>query len=110
MTEDNEHFKSVDGVLFTKDGSELLFYPPLRKGKSYIVPESVNVFALAATEYLADIYLPYEKVVEFKVSTYRTGDLTIESIYVPASMLDDYIAVGKLQSLFKPLPEDWLNS
>ncbi|MDO4544060.1 MAG: leucine-rich repeat protein [Clostridia bacterium] len=39
---DNPYYKDVDGVLFTKDGKELLFYPNGREAESYTVPEGVE--------------------------------------------------------------------
>ena len=42
VEEDNEWFKSVDGVLFTKDGSTLIQYPAA-KCSEYIVPEGTKV-------------------------------------------------------------------
>lgn len=37
----NEHFKSVDGVLFTKDMEVLIQYPKEKKDEEYIVPSGV---------------------------------------------------------------------
>ncbi len=40
---ENAAFKSVDGVLFTKDGTELVAYPNKKAGDgSYVVPETVT--------------------------------------------------------------------
>ena len=38
----NEFFRSIDGVLFTKDGKELLLYPTGRHEESYSVPEGTE--------------------------------------------------------------------
>ena len=38
----NEFFRSIDGVLFTKDGKELLLYPAGRHEESYSVPEGTE--------------------------------------------------------------------
>ena len=35
-------FKSVDGVLYTKDGSRLLAYPPSKEGTVFEIPEGVT--------------------------------------------------------------------
>lgn len=40
--EDNPYLISVDGILFTRDMTVLLRYPPARSGASYSVPESVT--------------------------------------------------------------------
>ncbi len=36
------HFKTVDGVLFSKDGTKLLAYPASKPGTEYIVPDGVT--------------------------------------------------------------------
>ena len=41
VDEDNSSFKSVDGVLFNKDGTELYCFPAGRTSESYIIPEGV---------------------------------------------------------------------
>ncbi len=38
----NENFKSIDGVLFSKDGTELILYPTGRKATNYTIPNSVT--------------------------------------------------------------------
>ncbi|MBQ6117616.1 MAG: leucine-rich repeat domain-containing protein [Clostridia bacterium] len=40
--EDNPYLTSVDGVLFRRDMTALLRYPPAKSGASYSVPESVT--------------------------------------------------------------------
>lgn len=42
VDKDNEAYSSKDGVLFNKEGNMLLFYPPKRAGKSYIIPDDVD--------------------------------------------------------------------
>ncbi|MBR4225935.1 MAG: leucine-rich repeat domain-containing protein, partial [Candidatus Methanomethylophilaceae archaeon] len=44
----NEHFTSIDGVLFSKDGTELVCYPSGRDTKEYSVPSSVIKIGEAA--------------------------------------------------------------
>lgn len=38
----NKYYSSKDGVLFNKNKSVLIQYPPLRKNKSYTIPATVN--------------------------------------------------------------------
>lgn len=40
--ENNSVYKSVDGNLYSKDGTELLIYPSAKKATSFTVPESVT--------------------------------------------------------------------
>lgn len=42
VSPDNEVFSSVDGVLLTKDGTELIYYPVAKRAEEYKVPESVT--------------------------------------------------------------------
>lgn len=39
---DNENYSAIDNVLFNKDKTKLLFYPPKKSSTSYIVPASVK--------------------------------------------------------------------
>ena len=39
---ENKYFKSVDGVLYTKDGKTLVYYPQNRPGTTFEIPESVS--------------------------------------------------------------------
>ena len=49
VDEDNEYYKSVDGILFSKDGKEIIQFPDGRTG-SYILPETVTVISTSAFE------------------------------------------------------------
>ena len=42
VSEDNQYFKSVDGVLFDKDGKELIYYPGGKEGDIYTMPKGVE--------------------------------------------------------------------
>ena len=41
----NRHFMARDGVLFSKDGSRIVYSLPLRKGRVYRIPDSVTRIA-----------------------------------------------------------------
>lgn len=45
VDEDNKQYKSVDGILFNKDGSELHTYPRTKSGNLYEVPDHVKYIA-----------------------------------------------------------------
>lgn len=60
VSENNPNFASVDGVLFDKSKSTLLFYPNM-KSKKYIVPEGVTTIssrAFSCCDNLLEITLP----------------------------------------------------
>ncbi len=42
VEEGNEHFKSVDGVLYSADMSRLISYPSAKAGESFEIPQSVK--------------------------------------------------------------------
>lgn len=48
VEEENAKYKSVDGVLYTKDGETLLLYPLAKKDKEFRVPEGVKTIESAA--------------------------------------------------------------
>ncbi len=41
----NKQYRSIDGVLFSKDGKTLIYYLPTRTATSYTVPEGTETFA-----------------------------------------------------------------
>lgn len=49
--EDNASFKTVDGVLLTKDGARLIRYPAGKKGESYTLPSTVTTLHGEAFSY-----------------------------------------------------------
>ena len=56
----NEHFRLVDGVLYTYDGAKLWLYPSGKAGTSYTVPEGTTVIGDSAfyeNKYLQTITL-----------------------------------------------------
>lgn len=58
---DNPNYKSVDGVLFTKDGGTLLHYPEGKSSTAYTVPDGVThiaEYAFSAMPALTSVVLP----------------------------------------------------
>ena len=43
VDEDNEFYKSIEGVLFSKDGKELCCYPHGRPYDTYVIPDGVEI-------------------------------------------------------------------
>ena len=57
---DNLNYSSIDGVLFNKDKTVLILYPPGRQG-AYTIPGNVThigFFAFANSTYLTSITIP----------------------------------------------------
>lgn len=65
----NEHFKSVDGVLFSKDMEVLIQYPKEKKDEEYIVPSGVVEIGRYAFEYAKNL-----KSVSMPDSVEKVGD------------------------------------
>lgn len=51
VEENNETYKSIDGVLYSKDGTTLLDYPSGKENSSFEIPSSVTTIANNAFEY-----------------------------------------------------------
>ena len=64
VPEDNPYLKSVDGVLFSKDGKSLLLYPPNKTDSIYFIPSgTVNIGSLGMYTFedcknLEELYIP----------------------------------------------------
>lgn len=48
VDEDNRYFTSVDGVLYNKSKTELLFYPSYKSDSSYTILDSVTKIEVGA--------------------------------------------------------------
>ena len=59
----NKNLKSVDGMLFSKDGAYLLKYPAKKAGKEYSIPNNVKSICYGAFENceLETVYYPKQK-------------------------------------------------
>lgn len=61
VSEENRYYKSINGVLYTKDGKVLLAYPSGRRQKKFQVPQGVKYIASGAfmkADYLETVVLP----------------------------------------------------
>ena len=58
VPEDHPHLKSIDGVLFSKDGKTLIDYPNGRKDTHYDVPAGAERISNIHNDYLQTISLP----------------------------------------------------
>ena len=60
IDEENNNYKSVDGVLYSKDGTELIAYPRAKAGTSFVVPDDVITIysnAFSENQYLTSVTL-----------------------------------------------------
>lgn len=86
IDEDNEYFSVADGILFNKDKTEVICYPPGRTDESYCVPEGVKMICDCSlgNENLRKIVLPagLEEIEQYAV----TGCKNLEEITIPKSL------------------------
>lgn len=81
----NPYFISIDGVLFNKDKTELLYYPDGRKQTHYTVPDSVSkvdLYAFVFVKSLRSISIPSAVYSIKKASFY---DSNIKDVYFGGS-------------------------
>ena len=92
VSDSSECFKTEDGVLFSKDGKDLVAYPAGRTNKDYSVPMGVTTikcYAFSGNQYLCAVALPEGlETIEwcaFELCSY------LDSINIPASV--NYIGI-----------------
>ncbi len=86
VSSDSKEFYSIDGVLFRKDGKNLMYYPAA-KGRTYSVPEGtekINGDAFAGSS-LENITLPDSLQI---IESYAFKDTPIKKITLPESLTD----------------------
>ena len=92
VDEDNPVFKSVNGVLFSKDGTRFYGYPAGLRAESYSVPEGVTWIgsdAFGFNEYLVSVELP--ETVNTLFAAFRNCT-KLEKVNLPAGL--SYIHEG----------------
>lgn len=114
LSEENESFVLVDGVLFTSDMETLVKYPPLKEGREYVVPEGVKVIMPNAFQnciYLEKITLPDTLEVIMDQAFQLVPNVT--EFILPKSLKEiGYDAIhitGMTACYYKGSEEDWDN-
>ena len=89
VSPDNKNYSSVDGVLFNKDGSELIVYPKGNGRSAYTVPDgvtSIGGFAFSGCTSLSKVDLP-KTLTTIEAGTFR--DCTsLKEIVIPDSVTE----------------------
>ena len=86
VDEDNENYKSENGILYSKDGKNLYKIPSSKVGNSYSIPDSITKItqnALDGLENLTTLYIP-SSVTEMEESAI-TACVNLKNIYVDLS-------------------------
>ena len=106
VADENSYFKSVDGVLYTKDGSTLLFYPGARKYDTLVIPEgltNIEENAFSQAQYLKYVTIP-EGYVKNSDARPFYNCTSIEQVILPSTTEEIYGAMFQGCSNLK-----WIN-
>lgn len=84
----NNVYYSIDGVLFNKDSSTLIIYPPAKIGE-YVIPDSIKIIdkcAFLGCELLTSVTLP-ESLIRIEYAAFSDCN-SITSIIIPDSVTE----------------------
>ena len=84
----NKYFSAVDGVLFNKNKTKLVYYPNARKNKSYTVKGNVNTICREAfyyNKYLENVTI---KNGVRKIENSAFSNSSIKSVSIPESVVN----------------------
>lgn len=87
VSPDNSVYKSVDGVLFSKNGKHLVNYPPSKKGTRYEIPDGVEYICMDAfwdNQYLKTVVVP-DSVKMIGSSAFEYAK-SLTKVFIPASV------------------------
>ena len=87
VDEGNLHFVSIEGILFTKDLTNLIRYPPKNQCNKYCIPESVTTigkYAFSDCTNLITITIPTSVTTIGEYAFYECSNLT--TITIPTSV------------------------
>lgn len=102
VTESNPYYKSIDGVVYSKDGKRLIKCSPKRRCYTFKIPEGVeeiDVHAFDWNNYIFKIQLP-ETLKNLKAETFAKCE-KLSTIYIPSKM--EYIEDGCFADCFYTL-------
>ena len=112
VSEDNDNFTVIDGVLFTKDMKKLIMYPPEKKNKLYIVPEDVEEIGEDSfcNKYLKTLIFPagLKWIIQYAIACKN-----LETLYIPRTLKKVYFkAFSGCDSIkevyYQGTKEDWV--
>ena len=112
VDESNPNYKSIDGVLYTKDGATLLLYPPGKKNTSFTIPNSVTSIGEQAfynCTSLASITIPNSVT---SIENHAFSDCTsLTSVTIPNSVTSvgsmSFYSCDKLIEVYNLSPLDF---
>ena len=93
VSPENPYFMSVDGVVFTKDGSTLVYYPQGRPEAHYDVPAGTTAIARGGFRdnvFLQSVSLPFGLTAIEELAFYRCGLLQSAALPLTLSTIGNY--------------------
>lgn len=99
VTEGNPYYKSIDGVVYSKDGKKLIKFSPVRRCYDFKIPEGIeeiDTHAFDWNKHIHGIQLP-ETLKNLKAGTFTTCE-KLSTIYIPSTM--EYIEDGCFADYF----------
>ena len=87
--EGNTVYKSIDGVLFNKDMTELIYYPAGKQDQSYKIPKGITTVGYEAffqCENIVNVIIP-EGVINIEYGAFY-GCVSLTSISIPGSIIN----------------------
>jgi len=90
----NQYFKSIDGVLFNKLGTDLLYFPTAKAGSSYTIPDGVTKVEQQAFENVSftELHIP-ASVTTFKAFEFDTPENPL-TVFVSSESLVTNVSYG----------------
>lgn len=99
VIESNPYYKSIDGIVYSKDGKKLIKCSPVRRCCNFKIPdgvEEIDIHAFDWNKYIYRIQLP-ETLKNLKAGTFTTCE-RLGVIYIPPMM--EYIEDGCFADYF----------
>ena len=99
VSESNPYYKSIDGVVYSKNGKKLIKFSPIRRCYDFKIPEGVeeiDIHAFDWNKHIHKIQLP-ETLKNLKAGTFTTCE-KLSTIYIPSTM--EYIEDGCFADYF----------
>lgn len=99
VAENNPYYKSIDGIVYSKDGKKLIKFSPERRCYDFKIPEGVeeiDTHAFDWNKHIHKIQLP-ETLKNLKAGTFATCE-KLSTIYIPSTM--EYIEDGCFADYF----------
>lgn len=99
--ENNPNYKSVDGVLYSKDGKKLIAFPAGRTG-SFAVPSTVETIGFGAFENTKIESVAFENGINLLTLGYRSfyNAVNLKTVEIPASVVSiDFYAFAECGNL-----------